>query len=75
MTNRKYLSFDMKKQRDKKSKTLDWSVRNVIYDTFFHGIFLFTFVVLCNNVTTESKSKSTSKVSDDFLMILSLNLG
>lgn len=64
----------MEKQRGKKSKSLDTSMRNVIYDTF-HGIFLFTFVILYSNFTTESKSKPTSKVSDDFLMILSSNLG
>jgi hypothetical protein len=74
MTNRKHLSFEMEKQRDKKSKTLDTSMRNVIYD-IFHGIFLFTFVILYSNFTTESKSKTTSKISDDFLMILISNLG
>lgn len=42
---------------------------------FISWYFLFTFVILCNNVTTGSKSKSSIKISDDILIILSLNLG
>jgi hypothetical protein len=47
----------MDEQRYKKSKTQDWSMKNVIYDTvyIYHGITLFTYITLCNNFATESK--------------------
>jgi hypothetical protein len=44
----------------------------ILYISWYFSLY---FCNLCNNVTTEFKSKSTSKISEYFLMILSLNLG
>jgi hypothetical protein len=41
----------------------------ILYMSWYFSLYF------CNNITTESKSTSTSKISDDILMILSLNLG
>ena len=59
MTNRKDLSFDMEKQRDKKSKSLGWSMGNVIYDTLYFMVFfsllLQSFVIVLRQNLSRSQ--------------------